>query len=329
MWSDFLSIQRSPATQNLKKASAQSSQGQFRTSGAASATFGRQMLELQETVTQYANRRSQDVVQIQARVPGNQYAANPPESPSSSGVSASTEAKLAELREIAKNADYTGMSYGEISAAIWNRYNDAFDGNLGAFSIAGDEEMCIINNQYVEEIRLYVETPLKEELANELGFTQEENRAEFQKYFRPRLDEINREKLGYDGMTDDETEAAILEKYKGKDSILDFLNMQAELRITGVLRNKMGEEAYGQYYGTLCRQVDQTYFPQNYIDRIPLVPGEKYNVFQQKFDPDFFFSEMKSAVQQSTFRYFSYDVKGVLLKSIDLAWSICKPSTVI
>ena len=301
MTNDYVSVRRNMA--------AQSSQGQFRTSNSMQAAFGQQLAELQKTVTQYTNRRNQDVVQIST-------------SSFSSEVSASTEAKLAELREIAKNADHTGMSYGEISAAIWNRYNDAFGGNLGAFSIAGDEEMGIINNQYVEEIRQYVENPLKEDLAKELGFTQQENRAEFQKYFLPRLNEINREKLGYDGMTDDETEAAILEKYKGKDSILDFLNMQAELRITGVLRNKMGEEAYGQYYGTLCRQVDKTYFPQHYLDQIPFKPGEKYNTFLQKFDPDFFFSEMKSGVQRSTFRYFNYDVKGALLQSIDLAWSM-------
>ena len=91
---------------------AQSSQGQFRTSNSMPAAFGRQLAELQKTVTQYTNRRNQDVVQIST-------------SSFSSEVSASTEAKLAELREIAKNADYTGMSYSEIYKTIYDRYNEA------------------------------------------------------------------------------------------------------------------------------------------------------------------------------------------------------------
>ncbi len=78
MTNDYVSVRRNMA--------AQSSQGRFRTSNSMPAAFGRQLAELQKTVTQYTNRRNQDIVQIST-------------SSFSSEVSASTEAKLAELRE--------------------------------------------------------------------------------------------------------------------------------------------------------------------------------------------------------------------------------------
>ena len=328
MWSDFLSIQRSPATQNLKKASAQSSQGQFRTSGVASATFGRQMLELQETVTQYANRRSQDVVQIQARVPGNQYAANPPESPSSSGVSASTEAKLAELREIAKNADYTGMSYSEIYKTIYDRYNEASGGKLKAsafFNPPGDSDIIAIKNQLDQELKLHIYTPLEKELEQELGFSKQENRAEFQNHFIERRNAIYAEALGYGGMNYDEIEKAIVEKYKEKDSLQDFLEMQGELNKTGVLLHKLGGvDRLGEYYSSLNMQINLTYFRDTYVFEHPLEPGQYEATLLKHFEPVSFFSDLKRTILSTTYTHYDrgYDVKNQVLQDVDWMMSL-------
>ena len=65
----------------------------------------------------------------------------------------STVTKLAKLQIIADNADYTGMSSEEIYAAIWQRYNEAFDGNMPAIytHIVGGWEWQVIGNQYASD----------------------------------------------------------------------------------------------------------------------------------------------------------------------------------
>lgn len=65
-------------------------------------------------------------------------------------VSNATHAKLKKLREINEQADYTGMSPEEIYKTIWDRYNEAFDGNMMAITacIAGPAEWSPVNNQF-------------------------------------------------------------------------------------------------------------------------------------------------------------------------------------
>lgn len=62
-------------------------------------------------------------------------------------ASNATHAKLKRLREINEQADYTGMSPEEIYETIWNRYNEAFDGNMIAITacIAGPAEWGPVN----------------------------------------------------------------------------------------------------------------------------------------------------------------------------------------
>jgi hypothetical protein len=57
-------------------------------------------------------------------------------------VSNATHAKLKQLAEMDAKADYTGMSADEIYAEIWNRYNEAFDGDMEVITalIAGPAE---------------------------------------------------------------------------------------------------------------------------------------------------------------------------------------------
>lgn len=76
-------------------------------------------------------------------------------------VSNAPHAKLKQLAEINAQADYTGMSPDEIYAEIWNRYNEAFDGNMITIRayIAGPAEWTVIGNQFQNEIRSHIYTP--------------------------------------------------------------------------------------------------------------------------------------------------------------------------
>lgn len=310
MTNDYVSVRRNMA--------AQSSQGRFRTSNSMPAAFGRQLAELQKTVTQYTNRRNQDIVQIST-------------SSFSSEVSASTEAKLAELREIAKNADYTGMSYSEIYKTIYDRYNEASGGQLGAYAFYNppwDSDIGTIKNQLGQELRLHIYTPLEKELEQELGFTNQENRAEFQKHFIERRYTVRAEALGYGGMSYDEIEKAIVEKYKGKNSLQDFLEMQGELNDTGVLWHKLGgSDRLGEYYSSLNTQINLTYFYDNYVYEYPLEPGQYESTLLKRFEPASFFSDVKQTILRSTYMHYNlgYDVKAQVLQDVDWMMSLFQP----
>ena len=71
--------------------------------------------------------------------------------------------------------------------------------------------------------------------------------------------------LGYDGMNFGQREAAIREKYAGKNTTLDFLNMQSELSLSGVLRHKMGKERAGTYCAILNNQFESAFNPNYYM----------------------------------------------------------------
>ena len=137
----------------------------------------------------------------------------------------STEVKLAKLREIDTNANYTGMTDAEIYRAIWDRYNDAFDGNMPAILIcahpdSGDTSLG--NGQYTTGIL----TQFLGEVFTKHGIS----------------DEARDEALGYADMSHEEREAFILKKYEGKNTTLDFLNMTGELSLSGVLFYRLGDQ---------------------------------------------------------------------------------------
>ena len=76
-------------------------------------------------------------------------------------VSNATQAKLKQLAEIDRQADYTGMSPEEIYAEIWNRYDEAFGGDMIAIKgyIAGPAEWCVVNNQFCDEVTRHIFNP--------------------------------------------------------------------------------------------------------------------------------------------------------------------------
>ena len=135
-----------------------------------------------------------------------------------------TQAKLAELREIDAKADYAGMTNTEIYKAIWDRYNAAFDGNMPAIRIGaypGAATISLGGGQYEVGI---LEQFLGEVARNGSSYT------------------VHSEAMGYEGMSYAEIEALILNKYEGKNTAIDFLNMTGELQLSGVLTNKLGDQ---------------------------------------------------------------------------------------
>ena len=104
--------------------------------------------------------------------------------------------------------------------------------------------------------------------------------------------------LGYDGMSFEEREAVIREKYAGKNTTSDFLNMQSELSLSDVLRHKMGDDRARTYLGILNNQFETAFNPNYYMT----VGGEKssfmtadqwYRVANQPFDTAQFAAAMK------------------------------------
>ncbi|MCL1809751.1 MAG: hypothetical protein FWG42_08350 [Clostridiales bacterium] len=134
-----------------------------------------------------------------------------------------TLAQLADLRKAAENSNYAGMTLAQVYKEIFDRYNNAFNGNIHA--IACFVETCLewgdINNQFVTELD-----------------------STFKSFFRENPSVTQRgaynEMMGYAGMAFSEIEAAITEKYGGDGSVAGFMNMIGEMMRSGTLDNKMG-----------------------------------------------------------------------------------------
>lgn len=183
-----------------------------------------------------------------------------------------TYAKLNQLAEVTARTDYTGMSPDEIYAEIWNRYDEGFDGNMIAVTayITGPVEWARVNNHFVNEInrRIFIpEVNAAREAAGEANSYEEKMALEkdFQRDAGKVLRDSLLKALGYDGMSFDEMEAAIREKYAGKNTTLDFLKMQSELQRTGVLEHRMGDQA--RMYCALIQTQFEHAFNPDYLQK--------------------------------------------------------------
>lgn len=212
-------------------------------------------------------------------------------------VSNATYAKLNQLAEITGQMDYTDMSSEEIYAEIWNRYNEAFDGNMVAITacITGPVEWARINNHFQHEIDRHIFIPEvnARRAAGKESATTDARKASLQISSQEGAGKVLRDSLlkvlGYDGMSFDEMEAAIKEKYAGKNSTLDFLKMQSELKRTGVLEHKMGDQAR-MYCDLIQTQLEYAFNP-NYRQKggpaavnLHISTDQWYRVANQPFD---------------------------------------------
>ena len=227
-------------------------------------------------------------------------------------VSNACHAKLKQLAEIDAQADYTGMSPDEIYAEIWNRYDAAFDGNLIAIRgcVAGPAEWGEVGHQFYTEVTRHIFNPAINAAWKEgveldgrpyTEWTYEE-KTDLDRSCREKADKVvfdaKMKVLGYDGMSFDEREAAIREKYAGKNTTIDFLKMQNELQETGVLNNKMGWESARLYRAMLEVQLEDLFNPNSisavgYEKHSLMTADQWYRVADQPFDTAQFAAAMK------------------------------------
>lgn len=125
-----------------------------------------------------------------------------------------TQLKLDKVAAAGRAVDYSGMTKAEIFAEIENRYKDAFDDFYTARAVCLTKEQEKILSQYNSEVE------------EKIGIS---NSIEFYNEAR-----------GYGGMSYDEIEVAVKEKYAGKTGFKDQLNLLGELFATGVLTDKYG-----------------------------------------------------------------------------------------
>ena len=214
------------------------------------------------------------------------------------------------------------MSYTEIYTNLWKSYDDAFGGNMAAITscIALGQELSSVNNQFNEETSKYIDIPLRNQIFQETGCV----------YGTDAYDEVKKEyigdttefpfdsvALGYGGMSIEEKEAAIYQKYAGKNTLQDFLNMQGELLKTGVLDNKMGPSTAFHFQFMLNYQLEWHFFPDNMLSMENITQSQWDSVYNMPFDAVSFLTEMKDAIKHMSFSNFDFNVEEVLSQGID------------
>lgn len=242
----------------------------------------------------------------------------------------SVQVKLEKLRNIADAADYTGMSYEEIYCAIWDRYQTAFNGILPAARLIGGEEWGAINNQFGKEVDRAVFYPLFREVEAETGLRR--GTQEFSDYWRENCDygiKFYSAALGYGGMTAEEKERAIAEKYAGKNTIFDFASMIGEMDATGVFAEKMERSVVSSMVHMISQELVYKFFPESLYDYEDGWPNdaEWASKMYWPMDARGFVQGVKKAVQtQYHFENWDFDIQGALDSAFDGLLSILDKS---
>lgn len=156
---------------------------------------------------------------------------------------ATTQAKLDIISAELEKTDYSEMSKAEIYADIEKRFENAFDDYYASRVVFPCEDYIMVNNQFHEEIHNYVG------------------------YYAPPA-AIVMEAKGYSGMTYEEIEASIKEKYAGKTGFVDQLNLFGELFTSGVLSNKYGWEMATRLDSYLDISIDMRSFNESILGTI-------------------------------------------------------------
>jgi hypothetical protein len=123
--------------------------------------------------------------------------------------------KLAELRRIHEEFDYSKLSCtAEAYAVIEKRFEEAFPDEFEisrsfGYLTRGLPEYCAISKEFIKEASRYYDSTIEER----------------NKY------------RGYDGLSYEEIESVICEKYAGKETLRDQLNLLGELTEAGVINH--------------------------------------------------------------------------------------------
>ena len=95
---------------------------------------------------------------------------------------------------------------------------------MAAYSINGLQEGCSIEYQFQQECAPLVKYPLINEIASKTGLQKSD--PALAEYTGPEFQEIRSVALGYGGMTTEEKESAILQKYAAKDTVMQIRDMR-------------------------------------------------------------------------------------------------------
>lgn len=229
----------------------------------------------------------------------------------------STVTKLAKLQIISDNADYTGMSSEEIYADIWQRYNNAFNGNLPAIVsiMAGGWEWEVINNQYASEFsNSFYRQVERQEILEKTGVSFDDPK--FSKVRTQYRFEEASNFLGYAGMNTAEKEAAIIKKYSGGKTVLDFLNMQGELINTGVIDAKMGPGNILDYINAASGQLKCSIFGED-VWRFTVEQRDWNAVLFNEFDTRSYYADLKGWINSATYSNYTFNIQGLLNNVVD------------
>lgn len=230
----------------------------------------------------------------------------------------STEVRLEKLRKIAETADYTGMSYGEIYKTILDRYQQAFDGRFLALAsgFVGGSDRDSICHQFAREMDQAVYHPLYREIEAETGLRYGQDA--FQDYWYEHYKfELGAEALGYGGMSPEEIEKAVAEKYAGKNTLADFSAMMEELHLSGVLDHKLGRDGANSLLSVLGRKLHEVRPEDNY-DGGRRLDSLWERAQREPFSFQNLAQELKNTVQNNmSFSNYGFDIRDTLLQSID------------
>lgn len=172
----------------------------------------------------------------------------------------SVDVKLEKLRQMAANDDFTGMSDAEIYKAVYDRYDDAFNGNMPAILVGiypGDGSISIGG----EKIKTRIVEQFRDQARNISAFD---------------------EAMGYENLSFDEKEAAIIKKYTGKTTFSDFINMQGELQLSGVLKNKFEPYNGGAFSVFIGVGIESAIAHEFNLDTFTAIYTDE-KLFQEKF----------------------------------------------
>lgn len=232
----------------------------------------------------------------------------------------STETKLEKLRQIADTADYTGMSYTEIYCDIWNRYNEAFGGKMSAITsgLWRGDNWYSINNQFSIMTDKFVFYPLDREIFKDSGLSSGD-KGYHEQYVAHGGKNFRAAALGYQVDNFEDCELAIRLKYAGKNTLLDFLNMQGELFATGVMDHKLGSEGAFWYQNDLEKKLQTMFFPDPWAQP---TSGQYIAALRFQVDVPKLAADMRQSLSQANFSGFNFDIEEVMDKAIDDLLSI-------
>lgn len=189
--------------------------------------------------------------------------------------------------------------------------------------IGGPVDWGHVNNQFSVEIQKHIYAPALNEAYKAAGgaHTREEH-WDIQSQASQVVNNARLKVLGYEGMSFDEIEAAINKKYANQNTPLDFLKMQGELSLTGVLKHNMGDEAASSYRHMISYQFEVKYNPRNiYTNDIEsahwMTMEQWYRVANQPFNVNQFAGSMREMLTHMSWSGYQVNIEAVLNDGID------------